>query len=357
MDKALQSNRFYWLIQFLGWGAYMLITFGLSYIGGGVVLTQKLLLYYFVSVSLSVLGAHALRYVILKFNWLEKPIWWIIINSIFSALTIALIFESFQTIYHIYIVEPDFYTTDFDYFGIDFTFGVFFSFIIYALWFGIYYAYLFIEKSRQQEIKNLQFEASRKEIELKNLRAQINPHFLFNSLNSIKALVEIDQKESKKAITKLSSLLRNSIQLGKSRLITIEKELGLVKNYLDIEKMRFEDHISVSYNIDEAALKYIIPPLMIQTIAENAIKHGLSKREEGGDLEIEVKQVDRKVLIRVSNSGSIAKEDPSTGVGIINTRKRLSIIYGDQANFNLFESDGMVHAIIEVQKISEGDEN
>ena len=341
----------------MGWGAYMLITFGLSYIGGGVILTEKLLLYYVFSVTLSVLSAHTLRSIILKFNWIDKSTWRIIFYSIISALVIAIVFEGIQNIYHLYIIKPNFYTSEFEYFGIDFAFGVFFSFIIFSLWFGIYYAYLFIEKSRQQEIKNLQFEASRNEIELKNLRAQINPHFLFNALNSIKALVEIDQKESKMAITKLSNLLRNSIHLGKNRLITLEKELELVKNYLDIEKIRFEEHINISYNIDKGALQYKIPPLMVQTIAENAIKHGLSKLEDGGVLEIEVKLVEERLRIRVSNSGEISGQDPSTGVGIINTRKRLSIIFGETADFNLFEEKGMVHAIIEVQKKRELDEN
>ncbi|MFK8038499.1 MAG: sensor histidine kinase [Crocinitomicaceae bacterium] len=357
MRSTLNSQRFYWLIQFLGWGAYVLITFGLSYIGGTAILTQKLLLYYLFSVLFSVLGAHSLRFIILKYNWLNMSTWRLIFFSIFSALIIAFLFESIQGLYHLYIVKPDFYTREVDYFGINFTFGVFFSFIIFSLWFGIYYAYLFIEKSRNQEIKNLQFEASRNEIELKNLRAQINPHFLFNSLNSIKALVEINKEESKIAITKLSNLLRNSIQLGKNRLIPIEKELELVKTYLDIEKIRFEDHIQVEYRIDQDLIHYKIPPLMIQTIAENAIKHGLSKLEKGGKLIIELKEDGNNININVSNSGTISKVDANRGVGIENTRKRLSIIFGEASYFNLFETQGMVHAHIEIQKISEENED
>ncbi len=352
MEKALRSNRFYWLIQFVGWGAYVLIIFGLSYISENVILTKKLVLYYLFTVILYVICAHLLRFVILKFNWIDKAVWKIMVFTVFSAVGIALLFETLQNLYCIYLVKPDFYTFEVNYFGTNFTFSVFFSFIVFSLWFGIYYAYLFIEKSRQQEIKNLQFEASRNEIELKNLRAQINPHFLFNSLNSIKALVEIDKDESKVAITKLSNLLRNSIQLGKNRLISLEKELELVKTYLDIEKIRFENHIRLSYKVDESTLQYKIPPLMIQTIAENAIKHGLSKIVDGGHLEIEVKPENEKLKIRVSNSGSLSDLDKSKGIGIENTKKRLSIIYGKEADFNLFESEGLVHAVIIVQKIS-----
>lgn len=357
MGNTLQSNRFYWLVQFIGWGAYILVTVGLSYILGGITLTQKLVLYYFVSVLLSVISTHILRFIVLKFNWINKAVWKIIFFSLLSAIVISLSFETTQNLYCIYLVEPDFYTFDIEYFGINFAFNIFLSSIIFTLWFGIYYAYLFIEKSRQQEIKNLQFEASRNEIELKNLRAQINPHFLFNSLNSIKALVEINKEESKIAITKLSSLLRNSIQLGKNRLISIEKELELVTTYLDIEKIRFEDHIQVEYHIAPNIKHYKIPPLMIQTIAENAIKHGLSKLEEGGLLIIELKEERNSIHIRVSNSGTISRADINHGIGIENTRKRLAIIFGESSNFNLFEKDGMVHAHIEIQKIEGENEN
>ncbi|MFD1552120.1 hypothetical protein DNU06_00520 [Putridiphycobacter roseus] len=357
MSLSFKNNNLYWVAQFIGWGVYILITFALSYLSGGILITQKLIIYYFVSVLLSVLAAHSLRFFIIKFNWIEKAIWKIILYSIIGSVLASTAFEVAQIVYNKFISEPDYYDYEVDYFGAQLSINIFITFIVTALWCGIYYSYLFIEKSRQQEIKNLQYEASKNEIELKNLRAQINPHFLFNSLNSIKALVEIDKEESKKAITKLSNLLRNSIMLTRHKLITLEKELELVVTYLDIEKIRFEDHIRVKLYIDPASLEFKIPPLTIQTIAENAIKHGLSKLEEGGDLIIKTEVNADILMVTISNTGQMNPGNSNHGIGIENTRKRLAIIFGDEAHFDLFEKEGKVHAYIAVKKITDENED
>ena len=357
MSDSFKNNRLYWIVQFVGWGAYILITFALSYLSGGIIITEKLILYYFVSVLLSVLSAHVLRNFILRFNWIEKTIWQIIVFSMIGSILVSIAFEFAQIGYSEYLVKPDYYTFDVQNLGAQLTINIFITFIVTALWCGIYYTYLFIEKSRQQEIKNLQYEASKNEIELKNLRAQINPHFLFNSLNSIKALVEINKDESKRAITKLSNLLRNSITLSKNRLISLEKELELVDTYLDIVKIRFEDHVKVKFDIDPASLACKIPPLSIQTIAENAIKHGLSKLMDGGELIIKTEVNGNILMINISNTGRMNPNNSNHGIGIENTRKRLAIIFGEEAHFDLFEKEGMVHACIAVKKITEEDEN
>ena len=357
MLNVVKNNRLYWIVQFVGWGAYVLITFALAYLSGGILLTQKLLLYYFVTVIMHVIASHFLRFLALKFKWMDKSIWQIIIYSLLSAVIVSTCFEMAQEFYNIYVVKRNYYLTEQPYSGAQFSINVFISFLVFSLWFGIYYAYLFIEKSRRQEIKNLQYEASRNEIELKNLRAQINPHFLFNALNSIKALVEIDKNESKDAITKLSKLLRNSIQLTKNKLISIEKELDVVTTYLDIEKIRFEDHFSIKMDIDTNCYLYKIPPLTIQTVVENAIKHGLSQSIDGGELIVYIGMKANKIIVKVSNTGHINKQIPGLGTGIKNTRKRLEIIYGDEAYFDLYEKNGMVHAYMEVKKIISENEN
>ncbi len=275
--------------------------------------------------------------------------------TIVGAIVFSILFELMQMVYTYYLSTPDYYVRELDYNLSQFYVNVFITFIVMAVWYGFYYAYLFIERSRKQEIKNLKFEASRNEIELKNLRAQINPHFLFNSLNSIKALVEIDKQESKKAITKLSNLLRSSIHLSKNRLITLEKELELVTTYLDLEKIRFEDRIQIEFNISNESKQCKVPPLMLQTITENAIKHGLSKLIDGGRIFITAKVEDNMLLLQVTNSGSLNISEDNEGIGIENTRKRLAIIFGDEAHFNLFEADNMVHAHILIKKIVDED--
>ena len=346
-----KNNWLYWLVQVIGWGAYTLIFFGLVYMNGGIIFTNKLVLYFIVSLALAIFVSHLARLLIIRFNWLNRSVWQIIVFTIIGAIITAFIFELAQLFYSLYVVTPDYYVRGFEFEPSQLYINVFISFIVFSLWYGFYYTYLFIERSRKQEIKNLQFEASRNEIELKNLRAQINPHFLFNSLNSIKALVEIDKEGSKAAITKLSNLLRNSIHLSKNRLISLREELEIVKTYLDLEKIRFEDHIRLSFDIDEDSLDCKVPPLMLQTVTENAIKHGLSKLIDGGELLISSRVSNDQLIIKVVNTGKLDIRDDNHGIGIENTRKRLAIIYGEDAYFNLFELNKMVHAHIEVKKI------
>ena len=355
MLTEIKNNLLYWLVQIVGWGAYNLIIFVLSYVNGNILVTNKLFVYLACSWISSILLSHFIRYLIIKFNWLNRSIWEIVLYSTIIAIAVSVTFELLQEWFTEYILISDFYVHKSEFSFSRFSIGVFISFIVFSLWYGFYYTYLFIERSRKQEIMNLQFEASRNEIELKNLRAQINPHFLFNSLNSIKALVEVDKDESKKAITKLSTLLRNSIHLSKNRLISLNEELELVKNYLDLEKIRFEDHIAINYDISEESKSFKIPPLMIQTLTENAIKHGLSKREEGGRIEIITKVEGEKLIIKINNSGTLQDLKNSRGIGIENTRKRLAIIYGESANFEISEEDEMVRVHIELKQVE--DEN
>jgi len=356
LTKSKKNNWLYWVVQLIGWGSYTLIFFVLVYLTDRIKFTNRLVLYYFFSFVLAIVISHLARFLIIRFNWLNRTVWEIVLLTILGAVGTAFLFEWIQVIYSDYIVIPDYYIEEYkSVSNSQFMVNVFISFIVFSLWYGFYYTYLFIERSRKEEIKNLQFEASRNEIELKNLRAQINPHFLFNSLNSIKALVEIDKSGSKKAITKLSNLLRNSIHLSKNRLITLAEELDVVKTYLDLEKIRFEDHIRITFNIAEETMLCKIPPLMLQTITENAIKHGLSKLVDGGELTISAVLKKDRLFLNVSNSGKLNIPENHHGIGIENTRKRLAIIYGDAAKFDLSESDGMVHAHIDVKKILDED--
>ena len=153
-------------------------------------------------------------------------------------------------------------------------------------WVIIYYFYHYIEKSRKQQFDTLRLEALIKELELKTIKAHINPHFIFNALNSIRALIDENPGRARTAITELSNILRSSMQAEKLETVTFEKELNIVKDYLALEHIRFEDRLKVEYDIDEDTLGQPIPPMMLQTLVENAIKHGISKQVRGGRVKI-----------------------------------------------------------------------
>ena len=335
----------YWGAQLTGWGAFHLLIFSLSYFAGNIFFTFKLVLYFLFSFFLSIIFTHTLRVLIIKFDWLKLNIWALVLRSFIGALLFAIIHEGvdyFATewLHKDYITNP----TDEPYTISNFFGGVLLNWILFSLWLSFYYTYLFVEKSRNQEIKNLQHEASKNEIELKNLREQINPHFLFNSLNSIKALVEINKDEAKEAITKLSNLLRKSMQLSKNPLITIREEMEIVDTYIELEKIRFEERIKSNFDIDAEALNCKIPPLMIQTLVENGIKHGLAKSITGGELILKIKKNNNNLFISILNTGNLTqnKSNNDNGIGLKNTKKRLRILFGASADFKIFQKEEFV---------------
>ncbi|MCG8575214.1 MAG: histidine kinase [Flavobacteriales bacterium] len=340
----------YWLAQFGGWGAYYV--FSILLLKNTFTPTYNLFLWILSSILFSVLLSHGIRFVILGWKWLNFKLGKLIVYSISLALLASVLLELFQSGLD-YVIVPDFLVNEsalgeepFDL--LQFTFAVSRSLILFLLWMGFYYVFAVNEKSRKQEIANLQWEASKNEIELKNLRAQLNPHFLFNSLNSIRALVGLNPEQAKTSITRLSSLLRESINLGKLKVISLNQELELVKSYLDLEQIRFEERLKLEFAVAENSLHCEIPPLMVQTIVENGIKHGISKSIDGGIVSVKTTFENKTLELEVSNTGKLDTDEASKGIGLENSRKRLSILFGDRADLNIRQDGDLVMVLIKI---------
>jgi LytS/YehU family sensor histidine kinase len=187
-------------------------------------------------------------------------------------------------------------------------------------------------------------QGSLKEAELNKLKSQLNPHFMFNAMNSIRALIDENPQKAKEAVTQLSNILRQTLTLEKNKLISFNDEMTLVKDYLSLEKIRFEERLNFELHIDEASSQYKIPPMLLQTLVENAIKHGISKLTEGGIVIITTKQIENKKLqIEISNTGSYnPDENPLSGYGLENTRNRLAFVFADDASFLIANENDMV---------------
>jgi LytS/YehU family sensor histidine kinase len=207
-------------------------------------------------------------------------------------------------------------------------------------WTLIYYFYHYIENSRKQQLDTLKLEALVKELELKTIKAHINPHFIFNALNSIRALIDENPIRARTAVTELSNILRSSMQAEKLETVTFEKELNIVKDYLALEHIRFEDRLQVEYDIDEDTLDQPIPPMMLQTLVENAIKHGISRQVDGGKVKItsDFKEDFHELLI--VNTGRLNGSRDVDGFGLASTKNRLQILFGQKANFDIREING-----------------
>jgi two-component system LytT family sensor kinase len=209
-------------------------------------------------------------------------------------------------------------------------------------WTLIYYFYHYIENSRKQQLDTLKLEALVKELELKTIKAHINPHFIFNALNSIRALIDENPVRARTAITELSNILRSSMQAEKLETVTFEKELNIVKDYLALEHIRFEDRLQVEYDIDEDTLDQPIPPMMLQTLVENAIKHGISHQVDGGRVKIVSDFKDDFHELVILNTGGLNGNGTQNvdGFGLASTKNRLQILFGQKANFDIREVNG-----------------
>ena len=207
-----------------------------------------------------------------------------------------------------------------------------------------YFAIKYYQIFQEVQKSALKSAAMAHEAQLKMLRYQLNPHFLFNTLNAISTLILEKQTEpANRMVTRLSSFLRYSLDNDPMQKITLDQELAALKLYLDIEKVRFEDHLTLELDIGDEASRALIPSLLLQPLVENAIKYGIARAEEGGQLKIAAKVFAGDLLLELSDDGPgvelVDGQIPNAnGVGLRNTRERLHELYGNNHSFRLSET-------------------
>lgn len=349
--NMFKAKRVYWLAQIGGWMmlSLMVLFSSLVYIENTAKsqeMTAQLIVSTFVFFVLGVLLTHFMRACFLYFGWLNMKLGPLIPRAILATFFFASLMSLFNDLIN-YIISGE--SDDFSFINI--LLNTIATSMFFLLWNSVYFTFHFFQRSKEQEVNNIQLTASHNEIELKNLRSQLNPHFLFNSLNSIRALIDIDPVQAKTNVTKLSSLLRKSLILGKEQLVSLKEELAIVQDYLDLEKVRFEERVTIIQEHDSNLEDLQIPPFIIQTLVENAIKHGISKRIEGGKIWIKSSQIDDVIVITVENEGKLDATKDS-GIGIENTIRRLELQYKGKAKFSLYESPTTVIAKITLNQKS-----
>lgn len=206
--------------------------------------------------------------------------------------------------------------------------------LFYLLSVNLYYVLIAIEASREAEARALQASILARDAELKALKAQVNPHFLFNSLNSISALTSSNPAKAREMCILLGDFLRRTLGLGEKSAIPLEEELSLVHSFLAVEKVRFGARIRMEENIDTNAMNFPIPPLLLQPLVENAVVHGVAHLVEGGWVRLDVKASDGLLSLKVENLfDPDAPPRRRGGVGLANVRQRLAARYGNRAGF------------------------
>jgi two-component system sensor histidine kinase AlgZ len=204
--------------------------------------------------------------------------------------------------------------------------------LLYLLAVALHYVLLSLESSKEAETREQEARTMAKEAELKALKAQINPHFLFNSLNSISALATVDGVRAREMCIKLSDFLRSTLSLGEKESITLREELALAKAYLDVEQVRFGARLRVAIETDPDCYDCVVPPLFLQPLVENAVKHGIAGLVDGGTIRLRARCQDGRLHVTIENE--FDPEAPAArkhGLGLQNVRNRLRALYENQA--------------------------
>jgi two-component system sensor histidine kinase AlgZ len=219
--------------------------------------------------------------------------------------------------------------------------------LLYLLSVAFYYVIIAVESSRAAEARANRANLLARDAELRALKAQVNPHFLFNSLNSISALTSSDPARAREMCILLGDFLRRTLGLGEKSVIPLEEELSLVNAFLAVEKIRFGARLRMEENVDKDALAFDVPPLLLQPLVENAVVHGVANLVEGGSIRLGVHCSDGMVRIEIENSfDHDAPPRRKGGVGLANVRQRLAARYGSRASFDVKPDGGVFRVAI-----------
>lgn len=221
-----------------------------------------------------------------------------------------------------------------------------------SAWAFIYISALMNRNVKESELSNLRLQNSLKEAQLNSLSGQLNPHFLFNALNNIRFMMHEDVHAADTMITSMSDILRHSLESNKKEKITLEQEMDIVKKYLALNKIQLDRRLDFELCIPAGIGHCLIPPMLLQILIENAIKHGIDNIQGGGKLRVDITEKDQHLKFSVANDLP-KNETPTpknTGIGLKNIRQRLALLYGEDASVDLLKSNTQFQVVISLPK-------
>jgi sensor histidine kinase YesM len=328
------KNRAFWILQSGGWGAYFMLralgglanAMGLTFILPTFIVTLT-------GFSLTLLMAAAFRRIIRM-----RPVFMWPLTIIIVAAA-ALLFSVIEVRFHAWLYEPGWNPVGIEFFG-----AILLDLSVLGAWTALYYGINYYLMLSAQSERMLKVAAQANAAQLAMLRYQLNPHFLFNTLNSISTLVLLKQTERANAmLSRLSSFLRYSLVGDPTELVTLAQEVEALRLYLDIERMRFEERLRFTVNVDPRATQGQIPSLLLQPIVENAIKYAVTPMEEGAQIALDARVAGDRLVISIADTGpglneAGPKPNAGSGVGLANIRDRLAQAYGTDHRFELSQN-------------------
>lgn len=210
------------------------------------------------------------------------------------------------------------------------------SVLVLSVWYAAVLTANEVNRRRSAEMEALRLSLVAQTSQFHALRSQLNPHFLFNCLNSLRELIDEDRNRAKQVIDLLSALLRYTLRADRVETVSLKEELGAVEDYLALEKVRFEERLRTRFDIDPQSLETKLPPMLLQTLAENGVKHGIARLPAGGELAVLTQVLEGNLRVEVTNTGELSDAtEGSSAVGLDNARERLRLMYGDGASLTL----------------------
>ena len=321
----------YWICQFAGWLGHALTNYFLTpqiwY------LTQERRLRYaelFLCAGLSaILVTHFYRALIRRWGWTQLKLTQLTPRVLLASLGLGGLITGLVTFFWAIFLEV----------------GWFFPFYIWQTFTGwmitslgwnvIYFAVSYYDRYHAAQLEKAHLETIAKEAQLLVLVSQVNPHFMFNCLNDLRALIGENPAKARQMVTDLADLLRYALQSGKRPLAPLKDELEVVNTYLNLERIRFEERMTSHIDASPETLSVPVPSMLLQSLVENGLKHGIEKLPQGGEISLTARTQDGQLKIRLANPGALQNEGNSTGMGLENARERLRLMYGERASLTL----------------------
>ena len=336
----LARINWYWTFQLAGWGALTLFN---SVYGGSTQLRIVVTIASWGSLG-GLLLSHLWHGVLRRHGWAANGLRWkriVPALALLAAIQTASVTAAFHVMY-----PPDTIR------GIAWLPGaLLFWFGVFLTWTVFYFTALSLRRAAHLEAETLRLQLHGREAELRALQAQVNPHFFFNSLNSVRAPIFEDREAAAQMIDQLANLMRHTLQSSQHATVPLAAELDAVRAYLAIEQIRFEERLRVSFDITPGIDHVRVPPMALQTLVENAVKYGVETSADGGDIRIAARHsspADGTTMLQidVANTGALREPGNSTCVGLRNARQRLQLACGERSSLELREQAGWVYATI-----------
>ncbi|GAA4005064.1 histidine kinase [Hymenobacter fastidiosus] len=342
MSASSSRTRLYWTLQFTGWtlfGVFGAVLFALFSPRAGMRAMREIVILETCIASTLLVASHLLRQYMKRHAWVALPIGRLLPRVLLAALLVAVLAQAVIWVLLVHVIRL--YPAS----GSSYSWQQFSGYAMNTnfmlwMWAALYFGLHYLDNYKQVEIDKWKLSAAVREAEMRTLKAQINPHFMFNGLNNIRALVAEDPARARAMITHLSDLLRYSIQLNSAEQVPLARELEIVTHYLELEAVQLEERLTYTFDVEPAALDVLIPPMTLQLLVENGIKHGIAPRPAGGHITL-VARLDpatEALCVMVTNTGHYQPTPGYEGVGLRNAQERLHLLFGPKAGLQVRNS-------------------